>query len=437
MAPTAERIEASQRLDSRGIPTIQVRLKVGETLVTALVPSGASTGSKEALELRDGDQNRYLGKGVLKAIDNIQNEIVPAIADLDVVEDQGKIDRTMMELDGTEDKSRLGANAILAVSMAVARAGAEARGIPLFEHLADINGEKNPNLLPTPMMNVISGGAHANNGIPFQEFMVVPVGARSFKEAIRMSAETYHYLGTLLDKPGLGDEGGYAPMLQQGDGGTERGRIYLAIDKLQKAIRAAGYDPLRDIKIALDIAANEFSTDEGEYTLDIPFNSERLISFYEGLAIGYPIISIEDGLREDDPEWINLTNVLNKRRIQIVGDDRFVTNPRIFSEGIQAGVANSILVKLNQIGTVTQTLEVIRMAQAAGYNVIISHRSGETEDTFIADLAVGTRSGQIKTGAPARGERTAKYNRLLDIEQYDLPRMGLTPEYAGVAPFQR
>lgn len=439
MAPRAEKIEAHWRLDSRGKPTVQARLTVGDIEVAALVPSGASTGSKEALELRDANENSFLGFGVEKVIRNITGEIAPAISKFDI-EDQEGIDRAMIELDGTENKSRLGANAILAVSMAVARATAEYKQVPLYKHIAELHGEKSPTLLPTPMMNIINGGVHANNGLPFQEFMIVSVGAKSFGEAIRMGSEVYLHLGKLVNYSGLGDEGGYSPRLFfEGEKLKQVGRanIYGALDMLNAAIDAAGYRSGVDISIAIDVAANEIATASG-YRLEGEsiLSSSKLISFYGVLLIENNIISIEDGLREDDPEWSTMTQALGQK-IQIVGDDRFVTNPKIFNEGIQNGIANSILIKLNQIGTLTETLEVIRMAQKAGYNVIVSHRSGETEDTFIADLAVATRAGQIKAGAPARGERTAKYNRLLDIEQYDLPKMGLTPEYAGATPFRR
>lgn len=440
MSPTPEKIDASWRLDSRGRPTVQAWLTVGDIEVTALVPSGASTGSKEAVELRDGDENSFLGFGVEKAIRNITDEIAPAISKFDVADQEG-IDRAMIELDGTENKSRLGANAILAVSMAVARAGAEVKGVPLFKHLADLHGEKSPTLLPIPMMNVVNGGVHAHNGLDFQEFMIVPIGANSFSKAMRMGMEVYRKLALFTRSSGVGDEGGYSPSYMRSR--SARGRVREALNMLMDGNQKAGYKPGEEIAIALDPAASGFYS---IHTLDYElrglfgreiFTSFELIDFYRKLIKKFPIVSIEDGLAEGDTEgWKQLTASLGSK-IQLVGDDLFVTNPGIFKEGIQAGIANAVLVKPNQIGTVTETLEVIRMAKDAGYNIVISHRSGETEDTFIADLAVATRAGQIKTGAPARGERTAKYNRLLGIEQYELPRLGLTPDFAGVRPYRR
>lgn len=438
MTPHVEKIDARWRLDSRGKPTVQARLTVGNIEVIALVPSGASTGSKEALELRDGNKNSFLGFGVEKAIRNIVDEIAPAISQFDI-EDQEGIDRAMIDLDGTENKNRLGANAILAVSMAVARAAAEYKKVPLYKHLADLHGEELPTLLPTPMMNIMNGGAHTNwQGTDMQEFMVMPFGAPSFSESIRWGAEIYHALKSVLKEKGygtlVGDEGGYAPALKANSE---------AIELIISAIEKAGFKAGRgeEVAIALDPAASEFYDEETKrYNLrkeGKEFTGEQMVEFWTKWVKDYPIVSIEDGLAQDDwSSWSLMTKRLGDK-FQIVGDDLLVTNPKIFRKGIQNGIANSILIKLNQIGTLTETLEVIRMAQKAGYNVVVSHRSGETEDTFIADLAVATRAGQIKTGAPARGERTAKYNRLLNIEQYDLPKMGLTPEYAGATPFRR
>ena len=430
-----ESLTGYQRIDSRGKPTVKARLEItnkGRVMVgEALVPSGASTGKLEARELRDGDRP-YLGFGVTKAVENI-GEIGRALEGMSIF-DQDGVDRRMRELDGTPNKERLGANAILAVSLAFARAAAEYRQMPLFIYLAEMYGEPNPTLLPTPMMNVINGGAHAKNGLDFQEFMVVPVGVGTFGNAMRVGTEAYGHLGKIVEAFGVGDEGGFSPTGFKSETGTERAEETLAL--LTDAIEKAGYKPGEQVAIALDPAASEFFREE-QYQLAgrQSLSPQEMVNFYQHLVKTYPIISIEDGMAEGDENgWQLQTEVLGGE-IQLVGDDVFVTNSKIFEDGIKRGIANAILVKLNQIGTLSETLAVIKMAQTSGYGVIISHRSGETEDTFIADLAVATRAGQIKTGAPARGERTAKYNRLLDIEEIELPKRGLAPEYAGVIPF--
>ncbi len=403
-------VKAREILDSRGNPTVEVdvALACGAT-GSAAVPSGASTGSREAIELRDKSEGRYLGKGVLNAVANVNEVIAPEIIGYDAM-DQAGLDKTMIDIDGTENKSRLGANGILGVSMAVARAAADAAEVPLFRHLGGISAR----LLPVPMMNIINGGAHAANNLDIQEFMIVPVGASSIVEAVRMGAETFHHLKKILGKEGLstgvGDEGGFAPDLKSNE---------QAIEYIIAAIEGAGYRPGRDIGIALDAAANEFYID-GAYVLNSEgkqFSAEKLIDYYEGLIKKYPLYSIEDGLAEQD--WENFRVMTDRLggSVQIVGDDIFVTNPDIFKKGIADGIANAILIKLNQIGTVTETLDTIQMAKAAGYATVISHRSGETEDTFIADLAVAINSGQIKTGSLSRSDRVAKYNQLIRIEE--------------------
>lgn len=405
---TIECVWAREVLDSRGNPTIEVDvlLKNG-TLGRAIVPSGASTGEFEALELRDGDKKRYLGKGVLKAVDNVINTIGPAVKGMDVIL-QKEIDKKMIELDGTENKSRLGANAILGVSMAVSHAGANSKNIPLFKYLG---GEK-ANILPVPMMNILNGGVHADNNLDIQEFMVVPKGAPSFKEALRMGVEVFHTLKSLLKNKKLstsvGDEGGFAPSLENNEE---------AIKVIIEAINKAGYKPGSDLSIALDPASSSFFKN-GAYKIENrPLKSSELIELYNKWVEKYPIISIEDGLAEEDwGGWERFTDVLGNK-VQLVGDDLFVTNTKRLRKGIDMGVANSILIKLNQIGTITETLETIEMAQQSGYTYIISHRSGETEDTTIADLSVATSSGQIKTGSLSRTDRIAKYNRLLRIEE--------------------
>jgi enolase len=417
---------AREILDSRGNPTVEVEVVLEDgTVGRAAVPSGASTGTYEAVELRDGDAGRYGGKGVLRAVEHVNDEIAMEVVGLNAV-DQAEIDALLIELDGTENKSRLGANAILGVSLAVARAAAAALGLPLYRYLGGVGA----NLLPVPMMNVVNGGRHADNNLDLQEFMIVPVGAGSFAEALRMGAEVYHSLRRILHERGLstavGDEGGFAPRL---DANEE------ALKLLVAAIESAGYRPGEDVALALDPAASEFFED-GRYVLKGEGRSlspDEMVDYYADLAGRYPILSIEDGLAEEDWEgWELLTRRLGNT-VQLVGDDLFVTNPGRLSRGITLGVANSILIKLNQIGTLTETLETIALARQAGYAVVISHRSGETEDTFIADLAVATRAGQIKTGAPSRSERVAKYNQLLRIEE----ELGESAVYPGKGAFKR
>jgi enolase len=401
-------VKAREVLDSRGNPTVEVEVTLETGVVgRAIVPSGASTGEKEALELRDREK-RYFGKGVLKAIKNVREVIAPAIVGLESTE-QALIDSVMIELDGTENKSKLGANAILAVSMAVCRASAEELDIPLFRYIGGVNAK----VLPVPLMNILNGGVHADNPIDIQEFMIVPVGADTFREALRIGVEVYHTLKKVLKDEGystnVGDEGGFAPALPSSES---------AIQMIMKAIEKAGYVPGEDVLLALDVASSELYKGDGKYEIEGKLMSrEELVEFYKQLVEKYPIVSIEDGMAENDIEgWKLLTAVLGEK-VQLVGDDVFVTNAELLKIGIKEGFANSILIKLNQIGTVTETLETIELAKRAGYTTVISHRSGETEDTFIADLAVGVNSGQIKTGAPARGERNAKYNQLIRIEE--------------------
>ncbi len=420
-------VKSREILDSRGNPTVETEVMLDSGFMgRAAVPSGASTGSREALELRDKDPNRFLGKGVLKAVENVIDEIAPKIIGMDA-RDQVILDRLLIALDGTDSKSRLGANAILSVSMAAARAAALECDLPLYRYLGGVSGH----ILPVPLMNVLNGGAHADNNLDIQEFMIVPAGASTFKEALRMGAEVFHNLKKVLKSKGLntavGDEGGFAPNL----GSNEE-----AMEVLMNAIEAAGYEPGKDVFIALDAAASEFYKD-GSYNLkaeDKPSKStDEMVDFYENLASRYPLISLEDGMAEGDWEgWRKLTQRLGKK-VQIVGDDVFVTNTAILSKGIARGVANSILIKLNQIGTVTETLEAVNMAFKARYTAVISHRSGETEDTFIADLAVATGAGQIKTGSLSRTDRIAKYNRLLRIEE----ELGESARYPGPAAFSR
>ncbi|MBT9590271.1 MAG: phosphopyruvate hydratase [Thiobacillus sp.] len=417
---------AREILDSRGNPTVEadVLLESG-VLGRAAVPSGASTGSREAIELRDGDKSRYLGKGVLNAVEHVNTEICEAIIGLDV-EDQAFIDKTMIELDGTENKSRLGANALLAVSMACARAAAEQAGLPLYRYL----GGAAPMALPVPMMNIINGGAHANNNIDMQEFMVIPVGAPSFREALRYGAEVFHALKKLLDDAGMattvGDEGGFAPNLESHEA---------ALKLIVQAIEKAGLQPGIDVAIGVDCAASEFYKD-GRYNLDsegLKLTSTELTDYLAAWCDKYPIISIEDGMAEGDWDgWKILTDKLGAR-VQLVGDDLFVTNSKILKEGIEKGVANSILIKVNQIGTLSETFLAIEMAKQAGYTSVISHRSGETEDTTIADLAVATNARQIKTGSLSRSDRMAKYNQLLRIEE----ELGDTAMYPGRDAFRQ
>jgi len=411
---------AREILDSRGNPTVEadVLLESG-VMGRAAVPSGASTGEKEAIELRDGDKQRYLGKGVLKAVENVNTEIAEAIIGLDAAE-QAFIDQTMIDLDGTESKSRLGANAILAVSMAVARAAAEESGLPLYRYL----GGSARMEMPVPMMNIINGGAHATGGADIQEFMIIPVGAQSFREALRCGAEIFHALKDILHHRGLtttvGDEGGFAPALGSNEG---------ALKVIVEAIEAAGYVPGSDVAIGIDAAASEFYKD-GQYHLKadgLTLTPAQMIDLYATWVDKYPVITLEDGMSEHDWDgWKALTDRLGKK-IQLVGDDVFVTNTKILREGIKRGIANSILIKVNQIGTLTETFAAIEMAKRAGYTAVISHRSGETEDSTIADIAVATNSMQIKTGSLSRSDRMAKYNQLLRIEE----DLGDTASYPG------
>ena len=418
-------IVAREILDSRGNPTVEcdVYLESG-TMARAAVPSGASTGIREAIELRDGDKKRYGGKGVLKAVENVNGEIADAILGSEA-SDQAFIDRTMIELDGTENKGRLGANAILAVSMAVARAAAEESGLPLFRYFGGMGAVQ----MPVPMMNVINGGAHANNNLDLQEFMIIPVGAPSFKEALRYGAETFHTLKKIINSRGMstavGDEGGFAPKCESHEE---------AIELILEAVKQAGFEPGKDIMIGLDCASSEFF-DNGKYVMKKSggkaMSAEEWAGVLEGWVNKYPIISIEDGMAEGDWEgWKMLTEKFGDR-VQLVGDDLFVTNPKILKEGIEKGVANSILIKVNQIGTLTETFEAIEMAKRAGYTAVVSHRSGETEDSTIADIAVGLNAGQIKTGSMSRSDRMAKYNQLLRIEE----RLGDCAVYPGKSAF--
>ena len=420
-------IRAREILDSRGNPTVEVEVRLESGAQgRGAVPSGASTGEREALELRDGDQRRYGGKGVRKAVANVHTVLAPKLLGMEAAE-QATIDRAMIALDGTPNKGKLGANAILGVSLAVAHAAAAEAGMPLYRYLGGPNARE----LPVPLMNVVNGGAHADNNLDLQEFMIVPVGAPSFAEALRMAAEVFHTLKALLKKKGLstsvGDEGGFAPNL----GSNEE-----ALALIVQAIETAGYKPGKEISLALDPAASEFYAD-GRYVMKGEKQAERsaedMIRYYEGLVRRYPIVSIEDGLSEKDWKgWRMLTERLG-RRVQLVGDDIFVTNPEIFAKGIAEGLGNAILIKLNQIGTLTETLETIEMAKRASYAAVVSHRSGETEDVTIADLAVGLNTGQIKTGSLSRTDRTAKYNRLLRIEE----ELGAAAVYRGRAAFER
>ncbi len=422
--PIITDVYAREILDSRGNPTVEVEVVLEDgTYARAAVPSGASTGMFEAVELRDGDRDRYLGKGVENAVDNVNTLIGPAIVGIDASE-QVLIDRIMIEMDGTKNKGKLGANAILGVSMAVAKAAAASLGLPLFQYLGGVNSKE----LPVPMMNILNGGAHADNNVDIQEFMIMPVGAGSFKEALRMCAETYHTLKTVLKEKGLatgvGDEGGFAPNL----GSNEE-----ALEVIMEAIVKAGYKPGEDMMLAIDAASSEFYKD-GKYHLSGEGKvktSAEMVEFYSYLVEKYPIISIEDGLAEDDWEgWKLLTETIGKK-VQLVGDDLFVTNTERLSRGIKNNTANSILIKVNQIGSLTETFDAIEMAKRAGYTCVISHRSGETEDATIADIAVAVNAGQIKTGAPARSERVAKYNQLLRIEDM----LDETAQYRGLDVF--
>jgi enolase len=412
-------IQAREILDSRGNPTVEVDVLLESgAFGRAAVPSGASTGSREAMELRDGDASRYGGKGVLKAVEAVNTEILEALIGAEASDQMG-IDKTMIELDGTENKARLGANAILGVSLAVAKAAAEECGQPLHAYI----GGAHAHTLPVPMMNIINGGEHADNPIDIQEFMIQPIGATNIKEAVRIGAEIFHVLKKLLNEAGLGggvgDEGGFAPNI---------GSTTEALDFIMKAIEAAGYKPGEEVRICLDAAASEFFED-GKYNMKgegVVRTSEEMVTFYEDLCAKYPISSIEDGLDESDWDGFKLMTEKLGEKIQLVGDDLFVTNPKILAEGIEKGICNSILIKVNQIGTLTETLAAIEMAHKAGYTAVVSHRSGETEDATIADIAVATNSGQIKTGSLSRTDRVCKYNQLIRIEEM----LGETADYA-------
>ena len=415
---------AREILDSRGNPTVEVEVGLTDgTVSRAAVPSGASTGAFEAFELRDGDPDRYAGKGVLKAVDAVFDVLGPAIDDF-AADDQRLVDQALIEVDGTDNKSKLGANAILGVSLAVAKAAAESAALPLYRYL----GGPNARTLPVPLMNIINGGAHADTGVDIQEFMAVPLGAETFSEGLRWGVEVYHALKALLNEKGLstglGDEGGFAPDLPTN---AE------ALDLIVEAITRAGLEPGRDVAVALDVASSEFYED-GVYNFEGQKRSAaEMTAYYEDLLNRYPLVSIEDPLDESDWDgWKHLTDQLGSR-VQLVGDDLFVTNPKRLADGIAKGVANSLLVKVNQIGTLTETLDAVQMAQRAGYTAVMSHRSGETEDVTIADLAVATDCGQIKTGAPARSDRVAKYNQLLRIEE----ELGGAAKYAGRGAFPR
>lgn len=418
------KIIAREIMDSRGNPTVEADVYLASgAMGRGCAPSGASTGSREALELRDGDKSRYLGKGVTKAVANIDGAIQAALKGKNAY-NQAEIDQIMIDLDGTETKSKLGANAILAVSLAVARAAAADKKIPLYQHIADLNGTSGVYSMPVPMMNIINGGEHADNNVDIQEFMVQPVGAKTFAEALRMGAEIFHSLKKELQKRGLntavGDEGGFAPDLKSNEE---------ALSVIVEAVKAAGYEMNKDITLALDCAASEFYKD-GKYVLsgeNKSFDSYGFNDYLAGLSQRYPIVSIEDGLDESDWDgWKDLTNKIGSK-VQLVGDDLFVTNTKILTRGIEQGIGNSILIKFNQIGSLTETLAAIKMAKDAGFTAVISHRSGETEDAFIADLAVGTAAGQIKTGSLCRSDRVSKYNQLLRIEQ----ELGSKAPYKG------
>ncbi|GAA3999660.1 phosphopyruvate hydratase [Allokutzneria multivorans] len=419
-----EQVGAREILDSRGNPTVEVEVLLDDgTLGRAAVPSGASTGEHEAVELRDGDKGRYLGKGVEKAVTAVLDEIGPALTGIEAIE-QRVVDQKLVDLDGTPDKSRLGANAILGASLAVAKAAAESSGLELFRYV----GGPNAHVLPVPMMNIINGGAHADSGVDIQEFMIAPIGAESFREAVRWGAEVYHALKSVLKakglNTGLGDEGGFAPDLPSNRD---------ALDLIASAVEKAGYRLGRDVVLALDVAATEFYRDGAYHFEGSKRSAEQMTGYYEELVKAYPLVSIEDPLSEDDWDgWVRMTSELGER-VQIVGDDLFVTNSERLEEGISRRAANALLVKVNQIGTLSETLDAVTLAQTCGYRCMMSHRSGETEDTTIADLAVATSAGQIKTGAPARSERVAKYNQLLRIEE----ALGDAARYAGDLAFPR
>ena len=417
-------VKAREILDSRGNPTVEVEVFLEDgSMGRAAVPSGASTGAYEAIELRDGEKNRYLGKGVLKAVDNVNLYLAPQVIGMNVLE-QNAIDRLLLELDGTENKEKFGANAILGVSLACAKAAANFLGLPLYRYI----GGANSKVLPVPMMNILNGGKHADNNVDIQEFMIMPVGGKSFADALRMGAEVFHHLRQVLKAKGysttVGDEGGFAPNLSCNEE---------ALASIVEAIKKAGYVPGEDIYIALDPAASEFYKD-GNYHLEgegIVKNTAEMVDFYADLCEKYPIISIEDGLAEDDWDGFALMTQKLGKKIQIVGDDLFVTNTKKVQKGIAGGIANSVLIKVNQIGTLTETLDTIAMAQRAGYTAVVSHRSGETEDVTIADIAVAVNAGQIKTGAPSRTDRVAKYNQLLRIEE----ELGEVAQYNGKGVF--
>ena len=421
-----EAVYAREVLDSRGNPTVEVEVVLESGSVgRAIVPSGASTGAFEAVELRDGDKGRYIGKGVEKAVANVNEIIAPELEGMEAF-DQPAVDALMIELDGTHNKGKLGANAILGVSMAVARAAAEELGLPLFQYIGGVNAKQ----LPVPMMNILNGGEHADNNVDVQEFMILPVGAKSFREGLRMGAEVFHSLKKVLSERGLacgvGDEGGFAPNL-----GSNREALELIVEAIEKA----GYKPGDDVRLGLDVAATEmYNKESKKYVLageGKELTAEEMVALYEDWANNFPIVTIEDGLDEEDWDgWKLLTERLGKK-LQLVGDDLFVTNTERLERGIEAGVANSILIKVNQIGTITETLDAIEMAKRAGYTAVISHRSGETEDTTIADLAVAVNAGQIKTGAPSRTDRVAKYNQLLRIEEM----VGEQARYCGMKSF--
>ncbi len=422
---TIANIKAREVLDSRGNPTVEADVVLDNGIMgSACAPSGASTGSREALELRDGDKSRYLGKGVLKAVAAVNGEIKDALIGMDVT-DQRALDNKMLKLDGTENKSKFGANAILAVSLAAAKAAAQAKNMPLYQHIAEINGTPGRYSMPVPMMNIINGGEHADNNVDIQEFMVQPVGVSSFAEALRCGAEIFHALKAVLKAKGLntavGDEGGFAPNLASNEE---------ALVVIKEAVANAGYELGKDVTLALDCASSEFYK-EGMYDLageGQKFDSEGFGDYLKALSENYPIVSIEDGMDESDWEgWASLTSKIGDK-VQLVGDDLFVTNTKILSRGIEQNIGNSILIKFNQIGSLSETLDAIKMAQDAGFTAVISHRSGETEDTTIADLAVGTAAGQIKTGSLCRSDRVAKYNRLIRIEE----ELGAAAAYRGL-----
>ena len=421
---TIEAVGAREILDSRGNPTVEVEVALDDgTIARAAVPSGASTGAFEAVERRDGDASRYLGKGVEHAVEAVIEQIGPEVLGFDAA-DQRLVDQAMLDLDGTDNKGALGANAILGVSLAVAKAAAESSGLPLFRYI----GGPNAHLLPVPMMNILNGGAHADSGVDIQEFMVAPIGAATFREALRWGAEVYHALKAVLKdrklSTGLGDEGGFAPSVPSNRD---------ALDLIAVAVEKAGFSLGSDVALALDVAATEFYGEGGYHFEGRARSAQEMIEYYGGLADSFPLVSIEDPLAEDDWEgWTGITQALGDR-VQLVGDDLFVTNPTRLRRGIEAGAANALLVKVNQIGTLTETLDAVQLAQRSGYRCMMSHRSGETEDTTIADLAVATDCGQIKTGAPARSERVAKYNQLLRIEE----ELDDAARYAGAAAFPR